>query len=246
VSSRKPKLVVFTGSGLSADSGVPTYRSNNGLWENHKIDEVANGLTWRDNRELIRTFYNGLRSNLKNVNPNSAHLMIADWQNNCSNFFDTIVLTQNVDNLLERAGCANVVHLHGEITKMTCVACGNTWDVQYNEIGAEDRCGKCNSLKGIRPYIVFFNENAPKYRDMYKALIDLDEHDGLIVIGTSGQVVNIDAYVKNARGLKVLNNLEPGPYIDDTLYHNTFYGNASKMCEPIDDIIKTHFMVSNE
>lgn len=243
MANRKPKLVVFTGSGLSADSGVPTYRSNSGLWENHKIDEVANGRTWREHRGLIRTFYNGLRSNLKNVVPNAAHLTIANWQTKLSSFFDTVVLTQNVDNLLERAGCTNVIHLHGELTKMTCVACGNVWDVEYNEINEDDRCSKCNSLKGIRPYIVFFNENAPKYRDMYKAMIDIDEHDCIVVIGTSGQVIDVDAFVKNARGMKILNNLEPGKYINDSLYHSTLYGKASENCGKIDDIVRQHFRV---
>jgi NAD-dependent deacetylase len=170
--------------------------------------------------------------------------MIADWQVNQSNFFDTIVLTQNVDNLLERAGCTNVIHLHGDLTKMTCVACGNIWDVQYNEISEETRCNKCNSLKGIRPYIVFFDENAPKYRDMYKALIDIDENDCIVVIGTSGQVINIDAYVKNARGMKILNNLEPSKYINDTLYHTVLYGRASETCGIINDIIRQHFGVT--
>lgn len=231
----EPKLVVFSGAGLSADSGIPTFRSNGGLWHNHNVDQVANGLTWKQNWDTVRKFYNDRRAELGAVEPNAMHKMIASWQER----FTTAILTQNIDNLLERAGCQAVVHLHGKLTEMRCEACGTIWDIGYSEMREQDRCThfKCNSLRGVRPNVVFFHESAPNYAVMYKVFKSLTERDCVVVIGTSGQVINMDSFLFDFHGLKILNNLEPSNFINDKIYNHVFYNRASDAAEPIDQIV---------
>lgn len=235
---RPSRLIVFTGAGLSADSGVPTFRDSNGLWENHSVDDVANGLTWSKNWDMVRRFYNARRSSLATVEPNAAHIMITDWQRR----FDTVVLTQNIDDLLERAGCADVVHLHGELTMMRCTACGNEWNVGYTEVGTDSRCAKCNSLKGTRPKVVFFHERAPNYARMHAAFKNLRAQDCVVVIGTSGQVINMTAFLFDAPCLRVLNNLEPSQHMDESIYDHVLFGRASLVCAEVDRVVSAHMM----
>jgi NAD-dependent deacetylase len=235
---RPARLVVFSGAGLSADSGISTFRDADGLWENHSVDVVANGHTWKNNFDTVRKFYNERRADLAGVAPNAAHRQIADWQKR----FDTVILTQNVDDLLERAGCTNVIHLHGNLTEMRCTACGNTWDIGYAAWGEEDRCLKCNSLKGVRPQVVFFNEAAPLYSKMYKTFREIRAHDTIVVIGTSGQVINLDAFMFDALCLKILNNLGSSQYINESYYDHVFYGKASDMCSQINQVINTRMI----
>ena len=231
----KRRLVVFSGAGLSADSGVPTFRSNGGLWHNHKVDEVANGYTWKKNWDTVRKFYNGRRTELGTVQPNAMHKMIASWQDR----FTTALLTQNIGDLLERAGCTEVVHLHGKLTEMKCEACGHTWDIGYTEMGEEDRCNsnKCNSLKGVRPNVVFFHEHAPNYATMYQVFKSLTENDCVVVIGTSGQVIDMEPFLFDFDGLKILNNLESSEFINDNRYNHVIYDRASNAADPIDKIV---------
>ena len=237
LTAKEPKLIVFTGAGLSADSGIPTFRADTGVWDEYDINVVANGLTWRNNRETIRKFYNARRENLATAEPNDAHKVIAKW----SNLYNTTILTQNIDNLLERAGCSNVIHLHGELTKMTCVACGNIWDVNYNQIQKDDRCGKCNSLKGVRPYIVFFHEAAPNYVKMHAAFKNLRKEDCVVIIGTSGEVIHIDSYIHDSPCTKILNNLESRQNVNEAYYNHVLFGRASEMSSKLDEIVEQHF-----
>ena len=234
---KEPRLIVFTGAGLSADSGIPTFRANTGLWADHDVNVVANGWTWKNNRETIRKFYNDRRDNLANAEPNEAHRLIAKWKS----LYNTTVLTQNIDNLLERAGCNDVIHLHGELTKMTCIACGNIWDVEYNHVQEEDRCNKCNSLKGVRPYIVFFNESAPNYKKMHAAFKNLRREDCVVVIGTSGEVINIDSHLFDKPCTKILNNLESRQCINESYYDHVLFGRAAMLSKELNIIVARHF-----
>lgn len=234
--TKNPKLLVFTGAGSSADSGIATFRGDTGLWENHDVDVVANGYTWRDNFEKIRNFYNSRRTQLSTVSPNSIHYAIADWQKR----YDSLVITQNIDDLLERAGCTDVVHVHGVLTMMKCVACGNTWDIGYTEWGADDRCG-CGSRKGVRPNVVFFNEDAPEYAKMYRAFSKArDPNDCVVVIGTSGQVIAVDEMLIGSKALKIVNNLESSKYINENMYDSVLFGRASETAEQLSSIISKH------
>jgi NAD-dependent deacetylase len=238
---RPARLIVFSGAGLSADSGISTFRDADGLWENHSIDVVANGYTWRSNFDKVRGFYNDRRAALATVEPNPAHHQIARWQQE----FDTVIMTQNVDDLLERAGCRDVIHLHGKLTEMRCVACGTVWDVGYRRWGDADRC-KCNSLRGVRPNVVFFNENAPEYAKMYRIFRELRDDDCVVVIGTSGQVINIDSFMHDVTCLKILNNLGSNQYINESYYDHVFIGKAADMCDDINKLVSAYMISPSE
>lgn len=233
----EPNLVVFSGAGLSAPSGIPTFRDSNGLWHNHKIDDVCDLLTWKQNFELVHDFYNQRRQDLTKAKPNAAHDMIASWQRRYP--AHTRVITQNVDDLLEAAGCAHVTHLHGQLTRMKCVACGHMWDVGYHVWDVNtDRCPKCNSRRGVKPGVVFFNENAPEYASLYRVMRDLNHASTVVVIGTTGIVVDIQSLIFDRPGIKVLNNLEPVGSINASYFDHVFYESAHTACVKIDQIVQ--------
>jgi len=236
------RIVFFTGAGVSAESGISTFRDSNGLWENHKIEEVCNAHTWKQNRELVFKFYNERRIQLNKVEPNLIHKKIAEIQNKYEN---VEIITQNVDDLFERAGCKDVIHVHGELTKMQCTACSHIWDIGYKEIDPDTvRCPKCNSNKGVKPNIVFFYENAPKYMDMKRAFRKLESGDLLIVLGTMGNVVNIHSELSFTPASTILNNLEKSPYIDDSRIDYVFYKKGTEAILDIEKIIEDKYLNS--
>lgn len=235
------KIIIFSGAGLSAESGISTFRDSNGLWENHKIEEICNEATWKQNFEKVHFFYNQRRTQLANVEPNEAHLTIKRLSDKFGD--DLIIATQNVDDMLERTGIPrdNILHLHGFLTEMQCQACGNVWDIGYSEFNTEtDRCPRCNSLKGVKPNIVFFGGNAPKYMNMYNNLNFLyADNSRLIVIGTNGNVVQIDELTKHIHPKKkILNNLDKSEFIDDRNFGQVFYEPATSALLKIEEILK--------
>ncbi len=186
IMSRK-KIVVLTGAGVSAESGLSTYRDNNGLWDNYDPMEVASIQGWYANRALVLNFYNMQREKLKDCKPNDAHIAIARLEDN----YDVTVITQNVDNLHERAGSTRVIHLHGEATKVRPENCFNdedgysersVIDVGYDKVSLGDLAP--NGVQ-LRPHIVFFGEAVPK---MEKAIEEVAKADILLIVGTSMQV----------------------------------------------------------
>jgi NAD-dependent deacetylase len=231
------KLIILSGAGLSADSGVPTFRSANGLWMGHDINKVCNYLTWKDNFSLVHGFYNQLRTLLSRVEPNLAHRTIAQWE---TLYGDRIInMTANVDDLLERAGCKNVLHLHGFLPEMQCTACGNIWTVGHSEWNCdEDRCPKCTSKKGVKPAVVFFNEGATGYSRLNKVFREIVQDDVVLIIGTSGQVINVDAYLFDKSCFKILNNLQQETFVDDTMYDSVHFASASDAIQEIDTIVR--------
>lgn len=176
----KKKILVFTGAGVSAESGVETFRDTNGLWYNYKIEDVATPDGWRKNKSVVLEFYNQRRKQLKTVNPNKAHEIIAELEKH----FDVTVVTQNVDNLHERAGSTNVIHLHGELTKVRSTLNPKLiydWEDDLN-IG-----DKCENGSQLRPHIVWFGEML-SFSDTEKSYTAAEEADVCIVVGTSMQV----------------------------------------------------------
>lgn len=183
----KKKLAVLTGAGVSAESGIRTFRGGDGLWEEHRIEDVADIRGWRRNPGLVLDFYNKRRAQLSGVSPNAAHEAIAslekDWK--------VTVITQNVDNLHERAGSTVVVHLHGELTKVRPENCCNeldgfseasVFDVGTDEIHIGDLAPNGAQL---RPHIVWFGEAVPKIETAIDAV---EAADMLLIVGTSLQV----------------------------------------------------------
>lgn len=236
-----PKIIVFSGAGLSAESGISTFRDSNGLWENYKIDEICNEYTWKQNFEKVHNFYNERRTQLANVQPNEAHKTIKRMHDKFGD--DLIIITQNVDDMLERAGIPreNILHLHGFLTEMECKACGYNWDISYYEFNIEtDRCPKCDSLKGVKPNIVFFNGQAPMYTYLYRALEYLEHPDSkLIIIGTMGNVVPVDEFTRHIhKSKKILNNLEESEFINAGNFEHVFYEPASTALPKIEEILK--------
>ena len=184
--SRK-KIVVLTGAGVSAESGLSTYRDNNGLWDNYDPMKVASIQGWYADRALVLNFYNMQRQKLRDCQPNDAHKAIASLEDN----YDVTVITQNVDNLHERAGSTKVIHLHGEATKVRPENCFNdedgysersVIDVGYDKVSLGDLAP--NGVQ-LRPHIVFFGEAVPK---MEKAIEEVAKADILLIVGTSMQV----------------------------------------------------------
>ncbi len=170
-----PKLVILSGAGISAESGIKTFRDSNGLWENYRIEDVATPLAWKKNPQLVLDFYNQRRLNVLNAQPNSAHFGLASFEKK----FEVFIITQNIDDLHERAGSTNVMHLHGEILKMRSERNKKLiYPITKNiEIGdmAEDGAQ-------LRPHIVWFEEEVP----MIEAAIPIVEQaDIFVVIGTS-------------------------------------------------------------
>lgn len=234
---KEKKIIFFTGAGISAPSGISTFRDSNGLWENHKIDDVCNEHTWKKNFELVHEFYNQRRTQLNEVDFNYAHKVIADISKEVG-VMNTFNLTQNVDDLFERVNL-NPIHLHGELTKMQCEACGNNWDIGYKKFNTEkDRCPKCNSLKGVRPDIVFFYGQAPEYKKLYNAFDHAENEDSIVVvIGTMGNVIDIDGLLKGTKCTKILCNLEKSESINDKNYDYVFYKNCIEAIDEIKEII---------
>ncbi|NUM31325.1 MAG: NAD-dependent deacylase [Bacteroidetes bacterium] len=170
------KLVVLSGAGVSAESGISTFRDSGGLWEGYDILEVASIEGWQKDKELVLNFYNMRRKNMINSIPNDAHLAIAQLQNN----YNTVVITQNVDDLHERAGSKNVIHLHGELRKSRSTA---NSELIYNIIGEELNIGDlCELGSQLRPHIVWFGEEVPL---MYNAINEVSKADIILIIGTS-------------------------------------------------------------
>lgn len=172
------KIVVLTGAGISAESGIKTFRDADGLWEGHDIMEVASPIGWNKNPELVLDFYNKRRAQLLTVKPNKAHEILAELEEH----FDIHIITQNVDDLHERAGSNKVVHLHGELLKVRSIVNENFVLDWKNDLNLGDFDLEGNQL---RPHIVWFGEDVP----MIEHAIDIVETaDILIIIGTSLQV----------------------------------------------------------
>lgn len=172
------KLTILSGAGISAESGIQTFRDGNGLWENHNVADVASPEGWRKDRALVLEFYNQRRRQLHEVEPNDAHRLIADLEQ----YFDVQIITQNIDDLHERAGSTNILHIHGELFK-SC-SCNNknlTYD-QKDDINIGD---KAEDGAQLRPFIVWFGEDVPLFKT---ASEKVKEADILLVIGTSLQV----------------------------------------------------------
>ena len=170
------KIAVLSGAGVSAESGIKTFRGSNGLWEEYRVEDVASIEGWHRNRELVLEFYNARRRALQNAKPNEAHKIIASLQDD----FDVCVITQNVDNLHERAGSNKIIHLHGELTKARSVKDEFiTYDIGYNDIKLGDKAPDGGQL---RPFIVWFGESVP---ELGRAAKEVGKADILIIIGTS-------------------------------------------------------------
>ncbi|HLG34191.1 MAG TPA: NAD-dependent deacylase [Bacteroidia bacterium] len=205
----KKKLVAFTGSGISAESGLKTFRDSDGLWEEYNVYDVATPEAWHRDRKLVLEFYNARRRQVVNAKPNPAHYALAKLQS----AFEVTIVTQNIDDLHERAGSENVLHLHGEIMKSQSTLDRNLiYEINGSELSEGDTCERGSQL---RPFIVWFGEEVPM---MPRAAEMVSQADILLIIGTSLQVYPAAGLIQYAlRGARKI-------YIDPKADENIFAG----------------------
>jgi len=187
-------IVILTGAGISAESGIQTFRGSDGLWEGHRIEEVATPEGFQSNPELVQQFYNERRKKLlSGIEPNPGHRALAKLEKEHSG--SVTLVTQNIDNLHERGGSQKVIHMHGELLKAWCLDCGARQEVTA-DLGAESLCQTCHSQGRLRPDIVWFGEMPYHMAEIENAL---NKADLFISIGTSSQVYPAAGFVELAR-----------------------------------------------
>ena len=175
-------IVVLTGAGISAESGLSTFRGNGGLWENHRVEDVASPTGFHKNPKLVHGFYSQRRAQVKTVQPNMAHLALAELEKAWPG--DFLLVTQNVDDLHERAGSQKLIHMHGELGKVRCMLCTKVFSWE-GETTPETPCPSCGKTKTLRPHIVWFGERPFELERIGEAL---DKCGLFVSIGTSGNV----------------------------------------------------------
>lgn len=204
----KKRIVVLTGAGISAESGVKTFRDSDGLWENHRIEDVATPQAWQKNPELVLQFYNQRRKQLKEVRPNEAHIGLKNLEKD----FDVRIITQNVDDLHERAGSANILHLHGSLLSK-CSSRDKSFSTYVDcDMNLEE---KAPDGSVFRPDIVWFGESVP----MFEKAIEVAETAHIfLIVGTSLQVypaANLVSYIKPNTPVYIIDKNIPELYGKD-------------------------------
>jgi NAD-dependent deacetylase len=229
-------IVILTGAGISAESGVATFRGPDGLWEGHRVEDVATPQGFARDPELVQRFYDARRARLNEVEPNAAHAALArldrEWKG------DLLIVTQNVDDLHERAGATRLLHMHGELKSAWCVAC----DVRVpweQDLGSGPACPSCGVAGKLRPDIVWFGEMPYEMERIDRALKDTDL---FVSIGTSGAVYPAAGYVQTARycGAQTLEmNLDPSQ--GSIFFHQTRIGRAGELVPAwVDEVLSAN------
>ena len=232
----KPRVVVLTGAGISAESGIRTFRAADGLWEEHRVEDVATPEGFARDPDLVQAFYNARRRQLQqpDVAPNAAHLALAKLEEALGDRF--LLVTQNIDNLHERAGNRNIIHMHGELLKVRCAWSGQVLDWK-EDVLPEDKCHCCQFPSRLRPHVVWFGEMPLGMDEIYSALAMADV---FIAIGTSGHVYPAAGFVHEARlhGAHTVElNLEPSQVGSE--FEEKHYGLASTVVpEFVDKLLK--------
>ena len=223
-SQREGSLVILTGAGISADSGVATFRGADGLWEGHRVEDVATPEAFRRDPALVHAFYDARRARLAAVEPNAAHRALAELERHWGGPF--LLVTQNVDDLHERAGSGNLIHMHGELRKGWCLACDARfpWD---GPMGEGARCPACLRVGQVRPDIVWFGEMPYEMERIDEALRTCDL---FVSIGTSGAVYPAAGFVQTARYVGAhCTELNLDPSQGSIFFHETRLGRASEI-----------------
>ena len=226
------KVVVLTGAGISAESGVPTFRDADGLWEGHRVEDVATPEGYERDPETVQRFYDARRSALKLVEPNAAHRALSRLEQWLGD--DLLIVTQNIDDLHERAGSTRVLHMHGELLSALCRACEDRtpW---HDDLGHGPECPQC-AATALRPDVVWFGEVPYEMDRIFEAL---ESCDLFVSIGTSGAVYPAAGFVRAARayGARTLElNLLPSE--GSMFFHESRQGPASELVPAwVDDLL---------
>lgn len=226
-------IVILTGAGISAESGIPTFRASDGLWENHRVDDVATPAGFRKDPELVHRFYNERRAAIQTVLPNAAHEALArleqGWRDG-----GFLLVTQNIDDLHERGGSQNVAHIHGEINKIKCVSCVHE-ETTTADTCVDTACAKCTLP--MRPDVVWFGE-MPYYLDVIEPV--LDRTDVFISIGTSGQVMPASLFatvVRMANPNAEIIEVNPNPTGESTFNRVIAESASTAIPELVDELL---------
>ena len=229
-----PKVLILSGAGISAESGISTFRDSDGLWENHRVEDVCTAGCLDSNGDATRAFYDARREDIEDKEPNYAHKVLVELKHAYPD--DIAILTQNVDDLFEKAGMkeGEIIHLHGFLRELKCRECESVFDIAYR---AQNECfnAQCPECGGeLRPNIVFFGEAAPLYEHLthYLNVCEL-----LVVIGTSGNVLDV-TYFAQLTDKSILNNLEPSDAIDDSYFTKVYYAKATEAIGEIAEYIE--------
>ena len=229
---KQTKVVILTGAGISAESGIKTFRDNDGLWENYRIEDVATPQAWQRNPRLVWQFYQARRRQLTEVQPNPAHEALSELEQYLGDNF--LLITQNVDDLHSRAGSNKLIHMHGELALLRCENCLEIFAMMEEHQLTDDyvECPSCDNDR-LRPHIVWFHEVPLRLEEIYLAV---EECDVFITIGTSGHVYPAAGLIDVAKsnGARCIGvNLEPPLNID---MHDEFY--QGKAGEILPELVK--------
>ncbi len=229
----RKKICVLTGAGMSAESGLKTFRDTGGLWEDYNVYEVATPEAWASNAAFVREFYNKRRRQLKSAQPNEGHLALLRLEEN----LDTVIITQNVDDLHEKAGSSKIIHLHGELNKVRSELNPELIYEWKDDLNESDTC----ELGGrLRPHVVWFGEQVPMLTVAIKEIVDTDF---IMIIGTSMQVYPAASLTSYAPRHTAITYVDPKPQINYELQQQVeklhlFEGPASsKVKEAVDFIL---------
>lgn len=235
------RIMILSGAGLSTESGINTFRDSDGLWENYDVMEVCSTQGWIADHKRVTRFYNERRCELEFKKPNHAHMVLAQLDHDYRG--RVIHLTQNIDDLMEKAGSNDVVHLHGTLTELRCEACTEIFNVGYRPQEGNETCPHCGN-KRVRHNVVMFGESAPMYSELYDAI----RHATLfIAIGTSGTVIDISSIAKefkhsiliDPRRQETKSKFDPKRYIDE-YFEYFIQKKASEAMDEMMNLIKEH------
>jgi len=222
-------IVILTGAGISAESGLRTFRDAGGLWESHRVEEVATPEAFARDPKLVHRFYNERRRQLKTVEPNAAHLALARLEQQCPG--KVLVVTQNVDDLHERAGTQNLVHMHGELNKVRCRSC-HCIHVWMDDLFVDTPCPSCGRKKVLRPHIVWFGEMPFELGRIHQALAGC----GLfLAIGTSGIVYPAARFIEEVSPFAYTAELNLEPSQTASGFFEQRHGKATELVPALVD-----------
>lgn len=231
MSEQHGSIVILTGAGISAESGLETFRGTSGLWEGHKVEDVATPEAFEKNPMLVQKFYNERRKKLlySSIFPNAAHLALAQLEKQWKG--KVLIVTQNIDNLHEMAGSRNVLHMHGNLLEVRCTNTGKVYFPWKEDITEKTHCDCCNQSQTLRPNIVWFGEEP---FDLGRIFQELEACSLFLSIGTSGQVYPAAGFVEHvrmfAKGKTVELNLEASML--SHLFTEKQYGQATEIIPP--------------
>lgn len=231
------RAVILSGAGLSAESGIQTFRAQNGLWNDYDVNIVCNIHSLEDNMREVFDFYNARRQELGRVQPNNAHLALAALQRDFGPE-EIVLVTQNVDDLLERVGAVEVRHLHGKLWELECRKCRHVWDIGYTAVAPDTTCPNCHAM-AVKPNVVFFGEPLLNFKPMLtRALDKLREQGVFAVIGTSGFTLPVEDMAAILPAYTILNNLETSRHIDEAVFDEVLHIPATEAVSRICNVVR--------